>query len=776
MGGIISGSAFGIKTPEAAKANLTTPYTANQATEQYNAVNNQLAQQGQYLQQLQAQHALQNQTDVFGQQQQLANQLQQRAMGAGPNPALEQLRQQTAANTANQAALMASQRGAGANTGLLARQAAMQGAANQQASVGQAATMQANQQIAAQQQLAQQQQAMQSAAGQQAGQLQNQYQATGAQQLQAQANINQAIANQNNAQIANTQQANAATQALYGTQMGIVGGLIGGASSALTMSPTGAGAAGGGGGGVSKMAMPFSDGGKVPGKAEVPGDSRVNDTVPTMLSPGEIVIPRSIVDHPDAAKLAAEFVKHELGKHATVKAAMAQGGMQGDPKSLQELHQGYDEANDTRDVYQKVGDAISPALAAMPGVNAFSMFKGAVGAMPGPSDDSAAPSPEQAPTNMPIQAVQQPTQNVIPPVNPLGPIQEGMQQYQSGLQKEAAAQGAMGKEQAAAQQQYQQQQQQMLKDFNAKQQELQSQSQAIVDYQRQNPIDAQRYMKNLSTVGKASTAIGLILGGLSSGMTGKGNPALDTLHKLIDNDIESQRMDMNKQNNLLSQLHNQMGNLRDATVMAKSIQADALAAKMNEIAGQSADPLAKARAEQAAAELKMKYAPQIAQIALRQAVFQGMRNGQVAPEQAARFLVPEGQQKEAMQEISGHNKAQATINNVAKAMRDVGDLTSIKSTLASPLQSLSKINAANTAIDSTTRELFGGTMSEPELEAMQKGFHVSRFDTEKTIQDKIERYAKTMEVHAQTPTLKSAGIELPKFTTPPATKKFESGK
>lgn len=88
------------------------------------------------------------------QQQQLAEQYSQQAQGLGPNVARNQLNEATAANVANQAALMASQRGASANTGLLARQAAQQGAATQQQAAGQAATLGAQQQIAAQQGLA----------------------------------------------------------------------------------------------------------------------------------------------------------------------------------------------------------------------------------------------------------------------------------------------------------------------------------------------------------------------------------------------------------------------------------------------------------------------------------------------------------------------------------------------------------------------------------------------------------------------------------------------
>lgn len=83
----------------------------------------------------------------LSQEQALSGQLGQIAAGQGPNPAQTALNQNTATNVANQAALMAGQRGAGANAGLIARQAAQQGAATQQQAVGQEATNQANQSL-----------------------------------------------------------------------------------------------------------------------------------------------------------------------------------------------------------------------------------------------------------------------------------------------------------------------------------------------------------------------------------------------------------------------------------------------------------------------------------------------------------------------------------------------------------------------------------------------------------------------------------------------------
>lgn len=67
----------------------------------------------------------------------------------------------------------------------------------------------------------------------------------------------------------------------------------------------------------------MSDGGRVPGKAKVFGDDERNDTVPAWLSPGEIVIPRSIATKPNADDGAARFVRAVQQGRAR---KMAEGG------------------------------------------------------------------------------------------------------------------------------------------------------------------------------------------------------------------------------------------------------------------------------------------------------------------------------------------------------------------------------------------------------------------------------------------------------------------
>jgi hypothetical protein len=192
------------------------------------AVGNSIQQQQAFVNALQGQNGLANQTNVFGQQQGLANQLQGVANGTGPNPAQAMLAQATGQNVANQAALMAGQRGSGANVGLMARQAAQQGAATQQQAVGQGATMQAQQSLGAMSQLAAQQANMANTANTQVNQQQAGLTGLNQNTLQQQANLYglQANANSANANIAGIN---------AGGQQNILGGVMGGIGSAANL-------------------------------------------------------------------------------------------------------------------------------------------------------------------------------------------------------------------------------------------------------------------------------------------------------------------------------------------------------------------------------------------------------------------------------------------------------------------------------------------------------------------------------------------------------------
>ena len=67
------------------------------------------------------------------------------------------------------------------------------------------------------------------------------------------------------------------------------------------------------GGEVHDHSLCMKVGGRVPGQAQVPGDSTQNDTVKAHLSPGEVVIPRSVANSPNAPQKAAQFVAQTKG-------------------------------------------------------------------------------------------------------------------------------------------------------------------------------------------------------------------------------------------------------------------------------------------------------------------------------------------------------------------------------------------------------------------------------------------------------------------------------
>lgn len=271
-------------------------------------------------------------------------QLQDAANGqGGPSVAEQLLRRQTDQNNAATASAAASTRGM--NPALAARLALVQGAQNGQSSAGQAALLRAQEITTARGQLGgalgtqgeQNLQGLNIAANQQAGVN----------------NLNAGVANQNANLALAADQINAGVAAQNASSAGkLIGGLIGGtgafgpvglggqgdAAGASTISSGGGGGAaagssmleGGSLAGSSEGAAEFAlmyRGGQVPGRAPVQGNSPTNDRVDAKLSPGEIVLPRSVTEGADAPDRAAAFVRAIQRKYAAEKGPKGYGAI-----------------------------------------------------------------------------------------------------------------------------------------------------------------------------------------------------------------------------------------------------------------------------------------------------------------------------------------------------------------------------------------------------------------------------------------------------------------
>lgn len=113
---------------------------AAQLNTAYDQSQNGISFQQALINELKNQKAIENQSANYSALNNVVN-------GTGPNPAQAMLNNSTGQNVENQAALMASQRGAGVNPGMVARQTARQGADIQQNAVGQGAALQAKQSL-----------------------------------------------------------------------------------------------------------------------------------------------------------------------------------------------------------------------------------------------------------------------------------------------------------------------------------------------------------------------------------------------------------------------------------------------------------------------------------------------------------------------------------------------------------------------------------------------------------------------------------------------------
>lgn len=893
---------------QAQGAPIQAPVTDQQANQVYGQAQQGLNQQQAFVNALNAQNGIQNQSDVFAQQQALANQLQQGALGQGPNPALAQLNQATGNNIQNQAALMAGQRGSGSNAGLIARQAGMQGGNLQQQAVGQGATMQAQQQLAQQQALGQQQAQMAALSGNQVNQLAgaNQGYNQAAQGLQS--NVLGAIGNQNNARVgmqSNQNSTNAGiAQQNAQSQAGMFGQALGGAATGLGLFKAHGGMIPGyaQGGGVPQIpiqqssgpqsfigkmgngsafsqglasgmgmfnkpnpseaspmpaAMPTSndwsqymqnsssmpssrdtqlqmmapnqhlgaplettpqfnaedvgnsqlpmgnnpyaampgkvlasDGGKVPGQAMVEGDSFKNDVVDAKLSPGEIVIPRHITMHENAPEMAMAFVKEQLAKHKM----FAEGGTVPDNQDWADKWSkmakgfkkpafadgGFAAPSEGMTAFQRDVGLTPEKQAAM---KAFYASHGKLTAQeamdqtkPQITSDEIGNIPQSSQLAMndtaPLSvgtAPSVPKPELAPSVQDpygyndyLNSMKGALGSQMAGTRAEAAAQGALGKEQAQVESQNLQKLQQDQNTYQQNYNDLEVERKKFQSDLENGHIDPRRLIGNMSTGEKVMNVIGLILGGIGGGAAHMENPALKFLNSQIDHDIESQKADLGKRENLLSMNMKQFGNLNQAADMTKVMQMTAVESQLKKALAEAQDPLSKARAQQAIGQLQQQMAPIMQQITMKRSFTSGMANSDANPQQKLAGLIrsgviPEAHQQSALKEYKEAANDDAFRQRALKAYDDIAKINTLKNRGLSPIQSKKQIEAIKGSIIPMLSKDTSGKYTESDAKALENIFNTFGGD-EKTMAKQRQQVNGLFMDKANYPTLDTYGV------------------
>lgn len=294
---------------------------------------------------------------------------------------------------------------------------------------------------------------------------------------------------------------------------------------------------------------------------------------------------------------------------------------------------------------------------------------------------------------------------------------------------------------------------------------LETEAQNIAHDIKNFKIDPNRYWNESGTGGKIANVIGLMLGGLGSGLTKGPNLAAEYINRQIDRDIDAQKAELGKKQNMLSAIYQQMGNLRDSETMLRRVYADHYSAQMEEIAARSNDPMAIQRAKMFNAEKLAQLGPQMDEMARRQTLLKMYQEGKNKPggsgiqsEQMIEFL-PDKLQDQAYKDLDKIRTIDKGMQNVANAMKKMEQLQSTGSRLGSPLQSPEQINALNIEISSLAKELYG-KVSDNEI-GMLEGLKIKFKDSPETVKTKMDTVMQMMRKNRVSSVLRSQpGLDL----------------
>jgi hypothetical protein len=213
---------------------------------------------------------------------------------------------------------------------------------------------------------------------------------------------------------------------------------------------------------------------------------------------------------------------------------------------------------------------------------------------------------------------------------------QGMNQRLGGIYKEAAATGQLGTNQAAVLQQQVENQKQAMAHVQDQYNQLNQERLHTLDDLDNQHIDADRYVKNMTTGDKVKSTIGLILGGFGA-MAGQQNLAYQALQNNITRDIDAQKSNLGKSESMLNNNLQQFGNLRDATQWQHIMSQDIIAHQLQQQAASMAPGMAQAKADQLAGQLRQDSSQQVAQMGMRRAMM-NLTAGSQSPQQFNSYL------------------------------------------------------------------------------------------------------------------------------------------
>lgn len=283
-------------------------------------------------------------------------------------------------------------------------------------------------------------------------------------------------------------------------------------------------------------------------------------------------------------------------------------------------------------------------------------------------------------------------------------------------------------------------------------------------------INPNHYLENMGTGRKITTAIGLLLGGMAQGFGSSSNPAMEFLKGQIERDLDSQKANIGKKENLLGALQKQYGNRMAAEDMFRVIRANTMANELGQLGATAKSAQAKQNMYQGLATLHQTYAPMAQRAAALKVADDMNRQGngssnESASAQLSSFLVPKEQQKEASHELGiahktmeAHQAVDDIVNNIAK-LQTVGNRT------MSPIQSKQQIDAYKAQLIPLVLEASPSKrLTHEVLKAEIEPFMPGLTSDGKTVENFRKQLHRVVDTHADaTPTLNEYRVPVPRY-------------
>lgn len=295
---------------------------------------------------------------------------------------------------------------------------------------------------------------------------------------------------------------------------------------------------------------------------------------------------------------------------------------------------------------------------------------------------------------------------------------------------------------------------------------------AIQDF-KDGHINPNHFMESKSALGKVSTAIGLIIGGLGTGTNG----AQDFLNKQIDRDIDSQRAEMGKRQTLIGAYQKQFDNAQVAEQMTRATELGIYAAHLDAAAAKAMDPLAKAKLLQQSSQFKAQILPLVHQAQMRQELTSQAQQSGVDPSKFVQFVVPEKHQEAVFKEIERAQDTRKSADTIMKAFdRATEDNTFVKR--AGGLRGdPGSVLALRQALQPTFKDI-EGTVRQAAMDNTFENVVPARGDTDARKNEKRAALQAYVQAKSSAPTAKGFGIDLDKFkstTAAPVAKTVPDG-